>query len=366
MHAVPPAEPEVVAVPITTAPWLMVEAELQGVPVNLAIDTGSPWSVLDVKVAERLGLRGDASVRARDFEGKKATFDVVVSDGLTLGGTTFSKVGWVTRDLSKPSARSCLPLDGIIGHNVLRHMALELDIAGKTMVLAGSVDDLPVRDGGEVVALDPSSDRSQVRLPIDGPTRFMTIDTGSPTGLTASPEVMRQLDVGRSVVGRGRVSAGLLAADDDASEVQLFAWPALAVGGLDLHGVDAIGGVGSTAVGLDVLSHYLVRFDPASRTVTLWGNAEPPPTGLVDVGLRWAADSGAVTLVVDGSPAAKAGLALGDRVVEVDGTRLGDLDAPQLCWMALDAPRSESLWLRVERGGQPLFEGELREQALLP
>jgi len=352
------------AVSLTPTPWLMIEAELQGSPLNLAIDTGSAWSVLDVKVAERLGLRGDSFVR--DVDGGRDKYDVVVADGLAIGGTTFSEVGWVIRDLSRVSARSCLPIDGVVGHNVLRHMALELDIPGKTMVLAGSVDDLPIRDGGDVVSLDPSSDRSQVRLALDGPARFMTIDTGSPTGLTASTKVIRRLDVGRSVVGHGTVSGGLLAADEESSELQLFAWPKLPVGGLDLEGVDAVGGVESTTLGLEVLSRYLVRFDPTSHTMTAWGNGEPLAKGLVDVGLRWAADSGEVTLVVAGSPAAKAGVALGDRVVEVDGTRLSDLDAQQRCWLALDAPGSESLWLRVERGGQPLFEGELREQALLP
>ncbi len=367
----PPADEQVAVLPLQIAPWPVVEATINGAPVRLMVDTGAATSVLDPDVADSVGLRSSSFVRVGDFEGRSRKLPVKVAGQLDLGGMVFSDVGLVISELSRVTAQSCVSIDGIVGQNVLHHTVTEIDLRGETMLIATSAAQLPERDGGQSITLDPSSTLPQIRLPLEGATPpVMVVDTGAAKGLTVSDKDMRRLfDHGRptgpSITGRGKVTGGLHGISEEISEVLYFPWPQIDLGGLDLAGVTAVGGVGSTTLGLDVLSHYLVRFDPHAHTLHMWSNGDAPPRGLVDIGMRWRHESGEVTLLVDGSPAQQAGIRLGDRVIEVDGTALEGLPATERCWLALQAPDSDSLWVRVQRG-EETFDAELREQAMLP
>lgn len=364
-HAVPPQGDAVGVLPVVAAPWLVVEASVNGSPARLVVDTGSAVSTLDPGFAARAGLRSASFVRSDDFEGQRAKRDVMVADRLDLGGMVFTEVGFVATAMSAVNARSCLPVDGTLGLNVLRHAAFEIDVQGETMVLAPSAEALPVRDGGETLRLDPDSDGARVSVSGGGAEhRAMVIDTSSSLGLVASPKLMKELPVPTTVPGRGALPQGLRTSSDEVSAVEFFAWPAVDVGGLDLAGVDAVGGLATTSMGLGVLSRYLVRFETGANTVRLWPGEEPPPRGLHDLGVRWSAASSIVTFMADGSPAQQAGIELGDRVMEIDGAPLAELEDQERCWLALQAPQSDALSVRLERGGKT-FDVQLQARAIL-
>jgi S1-C subfamily serine protease len=92
-------------------------------------------------------------------------------------------------------------------------------------------------------------------------------------------------------------------------------------------GRDSVGALADSdsagQIGGGLLRRFVVTFD--YRAKTMWLDKAPgfdQPTRIISAGVRWAPDPAglAVQAILDGSPGAEAGLAVGDVLVSVDGT----------------------------------------------
>ena len=72
-----------------------------------------------------------------------------------------------------------------------------------------------------------------------------------------------------------------------------------------------------------------------------------PPSGLIGVGLEERDDQVLIVSISDGSNAGKAGVTVGDRLLEIDGTPIGDYVDVKLAMM--DREPGETLSIKLER-----------------
>lgn len=361
----PPEGDFAVELPLERAHWLIAEATIAGRTVHLVVDTGAANSLLSPELARTLGLPEVGTVPVIDFEGRRRRLPVVTG-ALTLGGAEFRDVGFIVRDTAELAAAACRPIDGLLGQNLLFQTAYEIDTAGGRLRLASGAGQLPPREGGQQLRLAPPSYLAHLRAPAHGlMPRFMTIDTGSPFALTAESEVMAALPIADSVRVTTRMSG--LHGKSRLREETLFAWPDVAVDGLDLRGVDARGGRGSTTIGLKVLASFVVRVDPRRSTLQLWPTEVPLPRGhsMLGVGFDVAGESWPVTRVVPRSPAERAGIKVGDVVLAVDGAALADMSAQDRCVLGRDYSARPQIRLTLGPAGQRR-EVELERTAILP
>ncbi len=351
-YAAPPTGDYAVDLPLERSHWIVAEASIAGRTVRLVVDTGAANSLLSPALARSLALPQVGTVPVVDFENRRKQLPVVTA-GLTLGGALFRDVGFVVADTTELSAAACQPIDGLLGQNVLYQTTYEIDIHGLRLRLASGPEQLPPREGGQQLRLAPPSYLAHLRAPARGlMPRFMTIDTGSPYALTAEDAVMRVLPIADSVRAPTMMSG--LHGKARVREETLFAWPDVPVGGLDLRGVDAKGGRGSTTLGLQVLDSYVVRVDPRRFTLQLWPTGAPLPRGHAVLGLGFdvADKSWSVTRVVPRSPAERAGLAIGDVVLAIDGVALADMSAQDRCLLGRDFAARPQVRLTVVHAGQ--------------
>lgn len=363
--ATPPTGEFAAELPLERAHWLLTEATIGGRTVVLVVDTGAANSLLSPEVARELDLPEVGRVPVADFERRRKKLPVV-SASLGLGGVAFRDVGFIVDDTAWLAAAACRPIDGLLGQNVLFQTTYEIDAHGLRLRLASGPEGLPAREGGETLRLAPPSYLAHLQAPARGLLpRFMTIDSGSPYALTAEPEVMAALTIGDAV--RVDTVMGGLHSPGRAREETLFAWPDVAVGGLDLRGVDTRGGRGSTTLGLQVLGSFVVRVDPRSSALRLWPTDVPLPRGhaMLGVGFEPGPGSWSVTRVVPRSPAERAGLRLGDVVLAVDGVALAGLSADERCVLGRDFHARPQVRLTLGPAGQGR-EVELVRAAILP
>lgn len=305
----------------TVGNMLFVEVELGGAPRRFLFDTGSP-SMMSAQLATTLELEVVDRRQGRDSHGAVVDTDVVQAD-LALGGTVVHKVPFFVAEFPKPA--QCL-FDGVLGSEVLPLCAWQIDLpdgvlrCSSDLASLDHVDEtkrLPLHDFGY-----PHAPILDIRFAREATSKAL-FDTGSPEYLAISPPDLggarRNDAVGASIAGHGSLGASLggRAPQKDQFRVQLRS---LAIGDVQLGRVDAVVRESPPSlIGASMLEHFVVTLDP--RTRAAWFDRyRDGPYARASYGFGLAFEDGvSVSLVWDESPAAAAGLQVGQQLSSING-----------------------------------------------
>lgn len=286
------------------------------------VDTAAGSTVLDSKIAKRLGLRTAARVHAEDANARSDKLPVHVLKSLSLGQAVFKRVGVTAADLGPINAAFCNHLVGILGANVLTEGVLEIEHDPDIVRFARDRAALPTRRGGDTFAFSRGYWIPRIKLPLAaGVEHEFTIDTGyldgtidlSVDATTGFPETA---EARCETTSTNAALFGRIDADPDAP-CRALAWPD------DMGPFPGVVAYESTEnmLGQQLLALYTVRFDyPASR-VTLWRNDRPAQASLDSVGFSLSRDDQGVFVrtVWKGSKPYRAGVRPGARVIQLNG-----------------------------------------------
>src|SRR5262245_61217510 len=307
--------------------------------LSFILDTGASATVLNRRVAERLGLDLRASDDARTGGGSVQTASAT---GITLfvGNTSLPDVTIVAIDLSGLQAGLGRRVDGILGYDIFRRYVVEINYSANTVRLHDPTDDRYEGQGDmlpiviedqvpfvQVQVLRPTGEASDAKVEFDtGQTGAMTliksyIDTNH---LVAAQQPRLRTRTGAILSG------GVTAEVVRISGVRLGRFvvknPVLNVTP-DAEGA----GVSDDTVGLlggEVLRRFTVTVDYSRSRIILEPNALLDAPMEFDMsGMSLAAVSSdpsmyRVRTLIEQSPATDAGVAVGDLLIAVDGTSI--------------------------------------------
>ncbi|MEM0983372.1 MAG: aspartyl protease family protein [Planctomycetota bacterium] len=157
--------------------YFFVEANFEGHDFTLILDTGAEQTVLDtVSAFQAFPNRVTPTLlQAVSADGTRTTIDGTVRvRNVRLGPVDTGQVNALVLNLQPISDVLGTRIDGLIGWDVLKHLAVEMDYAG-ARVRVGPTGSLPI-SGGQKLSSGPLPVVS-VDMP-DGTRRF-SIDTGS-------------------------------------------------------------------------------------------------------------------------------------------------------------------------------------------
>ncbi len=327
-------------------PW--VQIELQGQPTRWLVDSGASAALVSPALAERLRLEPLSPMRVA-MAGGVQTLPRHRLPPLPGTGMT-GEMPALTLDLQQLLGPTGARLDGALGAPWLRERRLRFDFAGGRLVPVAAAAQPPA--GAAVLPLRWEQGLPQVSLAIgDRPPDEFVLDTGNAGAMLifagraarllgdapALPETAVR-ELGGTVRARLARLATLSAPGWTAQQV-----PAALEGRDGPQRGPALDRLaGSLGVGL---------FEPGALTLDgpgqrLWvelpGLPTPPPLP-GGFGLRLEQrGSLTVSAVLDGGPAAAAGVRSGDQVQAVDGADARDWSVPQ-AWAAL-AGREQAVW----------------------
>ncbi|MEN0653703.1 MULTISPECIES: aspartyl protease family protein [Hyphobacterium] len=335
---------------------LFIDAAINGETREFIFDTGSP-TLITRDFADQLGLVTLAQNTGTDAHGARVTMDVAVAETLTLGGLTFSNVPVLIFDPSTLELGPCVFDGGVIGSEIFPGSVWRIDTANLSLTIAsGAPPETPA-----VTA--PLSDFGYPHAPIidyrigDLADRAL-FDTGSAEAVTLFTQVADALPVrphlaaireGRGIEG---VSAG---GASEVGDLLRFTLEELELGGVNIGPLDGtVRQMPPTLVGAGLLSRFVVTLDYVNGEFLLTERGTPEPRA-PHAGFSISYENGEarVAQLFEGSPAAEAGLELGDHVTAIDGrsTRIGE-DNP-LCsaalWLADSFDPAAVRTLEVER-----------------
>jgi hypothetical protein len=311
---------------------IVVVAKVNGKPARLILDTCAGVSLLTPEAAKKFGTgegmeiniggAGDAARKAR----------LVQLDSLECAGRSGKSQPAVITELPAGGGEKA---DGILGMPFLAKFVLKIDYDRKTVSLLAP--GAPAPQGAGVLALARRMGLPEVEAEIDGLKGRVRLDSGYGGSFTfTSPTVAKEKLKDRyprrieTVTGQGLGGASI----GEAVRTGL-----LTLGGLSLTGVvsylsaDKGGALADSGtiglVGGEVLNRFIVTFDfPAGKlylekgkrfTETFVG----PRAGFS--GVLESDGSYRVRTVTQESPAARAGLVVGDLLLSIDGTTVGAL-----------------------------------------
>ena len=100
--------------------------------LQFVFDTGASTAVIDSKVAERLGIKADATTYATGANGSQE-YKIVNNQRFELGSEAMIKCRAVLVDLQKIAERSGRTIDGIIGADILSSYLVHMDFDSKQL-----------------------------------------------------------------------------------------------------------------------------------------------------------------------------------------------------------------------------------------
>jgi hypothetical protein len=307
--------------------FFVVEARINGTgPWRLLLDSGTAETLLRPELRAQVAPAGIDSLRIGDFVARR--------------------LGVADQEMAELSHALGLSLDGILGHPVFAGGLVTYDYpAGAVRLSRGRMD-------ATTHALAPTRTRRRplVRARIGGEPVWVLVDTGSSQGLTLTG--LHRFDLAEEPVPTGtRVRVdGLHLLRSAVLAGQVFLGPLHLIRPL-VHESPRL-----DLVGTRVLRHFAVTFDQRRGAVgfTRSGGdvAEPvPPDTLWSLGMavRVRATGQEVLAVFAGSPAERAGVAPGDRIVAADGRAVDGRRCE--AGAVTRPPPSAPVRLMVERAG---------------
>ncbi len=320
----PDAESQWVPFELTPSNQIQFRMTVDGRAVTAILDTGCSASLIARRWATDAGLK---VTRGNNWlgTGGLVAVDQTIGRTLAIGGLTRSggKLGVV--DLPTTLTGSAQPLDMVIGSDLLRRYALDIDFANRRFRLIPS-GRLPFP--GQTAPLEIARDQLYIsEMTVNGTRlRPMIVDTGDGRTIAMSNEAWRSLAASpdASTTTLSYSVTGPVVTD-------LAVLPAIRVGESMMDDVEVMiePGRGFSAqmgaagrIGLGYLQRYRVLLDPgAGRMVMAGGDDLNQPRLRSTSGLLFlpASDRLRVVHVMRGSPAAGMGWKAGEDICSVDG-----------------------------------------------
>ncbi len=297
-------------------------------PFHFALDTGGA-NVIDPEVSEKLGVASGGSTQVGGVGSATASSSFAVIKTLQLGNALLTNQVFIVLPIAKSfGIANGMPLDGVIGYEVLSRFVTTLDYENKKVIfhMQGTYTPPP---HSTVVPIVQNGTLPQFACSIENEATACTIDTGSRGSLSlftpfikAHPSVVptKLSAPGINGFGVGGPATGALGR-----------LRTLSFGGLTLHDLvgdystETEGGYAMPFIGANVGGGVWRRFtmtlDYHELTMTLTPNADFSMRDDWDRSGLFLINSGSIAIidVRPGTPAAKVGLKKGDVIVSLNG-----------------------------------------------
>lgn len=349
----------------TTVPFLVinghiyVDVKLNGRgPYRLPLDSGGD-NIVTPALARELGLESAGELPVSGSGEKVEDIGATEVERLEIGDAYLARQTFFVYAIDWTAHVEGVPQQGLIGYAVLRRFVTRIDYEHRQLTLYDPAS-FTYTGSGAVVPFVFNEHIPQVKGAIDGLPGAFDIDTGSRSSLDlTTPFVTRHRLIEKMRAGPERIAVWGVGGP---SRKRMVRTRLLELGPVEIPAL--VTGLSTSKrgfanpdvagnVGFGVLSRFTVIFDYGRQQLILEKNAlygRPDAYDKSGLWLHAAQDGWNVMEVVADTPAAQAGLAVGDRILAVDGETPAALSLPDLRLKLRDLPAGTSLRLRVRRG----------------
>lgn len=349
------------------------------------VDTGAGLTAVSRELADEIGLDGGEPIEITGLGGPSAAYAIPLP-ALTVGTFTLTDAHGIVLDLGPLREGLREGVEGILGFSALSRYAVTFDFTNGTLELAENAEARVPGTGGARVPFRMVAGQVIVPVRVDGGVESgFVLDSGA-WRTFLPPEVADRIDVPPARRLPGIPSSGVAG---PVLQTEAFRVRSLSIGQLEVArpivlAASATDSAARTAfqtvtrargvLGADILRRFRLTVDfprqeltlePRREVATAAREEDESETTFVGPGVVLAAGVfPRVRHVLADSPAARAGIRVGDRVTAIDGTPTADLSVEGMRLRLLGPVGSTvRLAVRAARGGERVIE--LRRELLL-
>ena len=338
----------------------VIQVTIEGKEYRFLFDTGAPC-VISPKLYQQLKLKKSAISKIGDSNGVKQKQIYTTLPQIKIGNIAFQDIGAVVMDLNASEVISCLAFDGIIGANLMRTAKWEIDYQTKTLHFSDDINKLNIEGENFVLDFHPvSSGTPYIDVMVDEVTvKGVTFDTGSSGYLSLPAKYFKELYLdsnsrkwGYGINGYGAYGASSL---DTSFSVKT---KNITIGNLEkTNKVIELVNRNKEILGNQFFKNYRVIMDWDTERITLYPTLDTygKNENLNTFGhaLQFENQKVTISYIYNNSPADKAGLKIGDEIVEINGQKTTGLSPNQRCDLLFKSYKDlEEISLIVLRNGE--------------
>ncbi len=176
---------------------ILVDVVIEGKTYNFVLDTGAELSVIGEHIADGLEYKNILSdqVNATTKEKSADKLQFVRMPKISIGSIDFEQTGALIADISHfDRVFGCNSIDGIIGNNLMRKAAWQIDYKDEEVSISNDAKKFFVSEEAHYMAVDAGNARNvYLNISLDGVSGRYAFDTGSAGSITADSALFKTL-----------------------------------------------------------------------------------------------------------------------------------------------------------------------------
>lgn len=298
---------------------------INGRPVSIMLDSGASSTVISKRYADTVGLAGTRSMTVRGIGGTERA-SVAPNVRISAGALTINGLSAIIIDIAETEAQIGRPIDVILGMEAFRAGIVDVDFSAR-MIRFAPAQGFEPPPHAVAVPIRQGSGRRTIPISVNGgPAIAADLDIGNGGALLLSHAAWQ------GQRGIAALPSVLSSAGGVGGRVpkRLVTLPTVSVAGQTFRNVPTLLNVSAddlpetgANVGIELLQRFRLLFHYGRSTLYLVPDpaavARPLRKNRHGMRLRLAGDRLRIEEVMAGSPAAAAGLQVGQEIVAVNG-----------------------------------------------
>lgn len=311
---------------------ILIEVFIEKKKYNFVFDSGA-MSLLDKDMVNMKKAKNVAiDLEAEDANEQKKKLSVVQVPSLKVENINFKDGYFAVHDFTAINERSCVPIAGIFGSNLMNNLVWKIDF--KEKVITVTDQSLPA-DGYLEIAFEKEafSNVPRTKVNVRGALIDLVLDTGSGDALTIGKTAFDKIKDSTLLQGTGPSSTSLFGNNDGTFYEDSVAISFPAAPGKLFHGVHTTAqGNEMALLGIDFLKHYQPVFDYKANKLFLNTDTLPVPEPLMSWGFGLAGMEGKLVVInMFNIPELQALFKVGEQIIAVNDIDTEKPNKLELC-----------------------------------
>lgn len=311
---------------------ILIEVFIEKKKYNFVFDSGA-MSLLDKDMVDMKKAKNVAiDLEAEDANEQKKKLSVVQVPSLKLENINFKDGYFAVHDFTAINERSCVPIAGIFGSNLMNNLVWKIDFREKVITVTDQ--SLPTEGYLEIpFEKEAFSNVPHTKLNVRGAVIELVLDTGSGDALTIGKTAFDKIKDSTLLEGTGPSSTSLFGNNDGTFYEDSVAISFLAAPGKLFKGIHTTAqGNEMALLGIDFLKRYQPVFDYKADKLLLDTDTLLVPEPLMSWGFGLAGMEGKLVVInMFKLPELQALFKVGEQIIAVNDINTEKPNKLELC-----------------------------------